>query len=123
MYMQSIFLGYHCFSLEEAFKKGKNCNFLVKGTLKKSHDLTIDEKYFWGPKNRWTEIKKILYLKDLEKNELFRVTLIGSYAQEFDQFDSHLERAVVSILNPQIIGKKNLKSCAISRNFCYKKNE
>ena len=49
------------------------------------------------------EIKKVLYLKD-ELKELFRVTLVGAYAQEFDQFASHLEKAVVSILKPQIIG-------------------
>ena len=97
------FPGYKVFSLDQAFKRGKDYDFLVQGTLEKSHDLTIDEKYFWGPKNRWSEIKKVLYLKD-ELKELFRVTLIGTYAQEFDQFSSHLEKAVVSILHPQIIG-------------------
>ena len=97
------FPGYQVFSLDQAFKRGKDKDFLVQGTLEKSHDLTIDEKYFWGPKNRWSEIKKVLYLKD-ELKELFRVTLIGTYAQEFDQFASQLEKAVVSILHPQIIG-------------------
>ena len=97
------FPGYQVFSLDQAFKRGKDKDFLVQGTLEKSHDLTIDEKYFWSPKNRWSEIKKVLYLKD-ELKELFRVTLIGTYAQEFDQFASHLEKAVVSILHPQIIG-------------------
>ena len=102
------FPGYRCFSLEEAFRFGGKNNFLVNGTLEKSDELTIDDKYFWGPKNRWTEIKKVLHLKD-KKKELFRVTLLGSYAQEFDQLDPHLESAVVSILNPQVIDR-------ISRN-------
>ena len=99
-------------------KKTSNCNkkLVISGHVEKVFDLVIAQSDVWNWASNQTAVRKIIYLKDhcasktsntSNKGSIFRVTLFGSYAQEFDLVDLEKD-SVITIVNPQIHLRKKV---------------
>ena len=99
-------------------KKTSNCNkkLVISGHVEKVFDLVIAQSDVWNWASNQTAVRKIIYLKDhcasktsntSNKGSIFRVTLFGSYAQEFDLVDLEND-SVITIINPQIHPRKKV---------------
>ena len=102
----------------ESEKKTSNCNkkLVISGQVEKVFDLVIAQSDVWNWASNQTAVRKIIYLKDhfaskmtntSNKGSIFRVTLYGSYAQEFDLVDLEKD-SVITIINPQIHPRKKV---------------
>ena len=88
----------------------ENSNFFVSGHLEKTFDLVIieDENICW--QENANAIRKVIYLKDSAKNgkqTVFRVILLGIYAQEFDILNAS-DKEFITITNPIIYTRKKI---------------
>ena len=105
------FFCYEWISIEEASKMNQeHSKFFVSGHLEKTFDLVIieDENICWQENSN--AIRKVIYLKDSAKNgnqTVFRVILLGIYAQEFDILNAS-DKEFITITNPKIYTRKKI---------------
>ena len=95
----------YCGSLKEAFQEqNKGHNFFITGKLEKAFDLVdieseVSRSY---PRSYPHPVRKIIHLKNTVENNTskMRVTLLGTYAKDFDKLNVINE--FVTIVNPKL---------------------
>ena len=98
-------------SIAEAFERQKTSkDYFLCGTLVKSYGLVIAKSDYWNYKDDPCAVRKVIHLKDASKHgkdKVFRATLIGSYAQDFEHLKA-AEGEFVCMLNPLVVKRRKI---------------